>query len=193
MLCVWKEFAGSKDFVGFPWNSRLSLRDQSSPRQSGASPFLCRQGDDGISRPTCSCRELGSGPPPASEGRCPSVSPSGGARDALLALGVAGISGPDPAGFFAMKPPAGDVSAIRDEGISIAGQLLDGRDPHPAQLSSSTDDLDGDHGAWSDPSGGVTTSPAGLPQDDYVIIPESSADHGSIDRPRRYPTFPTSG
>ncbi|MGZ3413944.1 MAG: hypothetical protein ACXWNX_09575, partial [Isosphaeraceae bacterium] len=104
-----------------------------------------------------------------------------------LLSGWSQLVGPDigrpPAidGPPAMERPASDVARTPNHGLTVRdAQPTESGKLSPAQSPSASHDLDIDYVEHSTGSPDVTPGLAGLPQGNYVLVPESSTPHHTI-------------
>jgi len=83
--------------------------------------------------------------------------------------------GPDIDRPPAVERPASDVARIRNDGLRVRdAQPTESGKPSPARPPSASQDLDTNYVGASTGSPNVTPGLAGLPQANYVIVPETS-------------------
>ena len=93
-----------------------------------------------------------------------------------------------------MQHPASDVSRIPDDGLEVQdAQPTESGKLSPAQPPSASQDLDANYVGDSTGSPDVTPGLAGLPQANYVIVPETSTPHHTIASAQVLPDLPYFG
>src|SRR5271165_5704253 len=81
----------------------------------------------------------------------------------------------------AVERPASDVARISNDGLNVRNaQPTESGQPSPAHAPSASQDDDTDYVGESTGSPDVATGLAGLPQGNYVIVPETSIPHHTI-------------
>lgn len=93
-----------------------------------------------------------------------------------------------------VERPASDVARIPNNGLKVRdGQPTESGKPSPAHPPSASQDLDTNYVGDSTGSPDVTPGLAGLPQGNYVIIPETSTPHDTIASAQVLPDLPYFG
>src|SRR5271157_5170848 len=101
---------------------------------------------------------------------------------------------PDTDRPAAVQRPASDVATIPNDGLKVRdAQPTESGKLSPAHPASASQDLDTDYVGDSTGSPDVTPGLAGLPQGNYVIVPETSTPHDTIASAQVLPDLPYFG
>ncbi len=93
-----------------------------------------------------------------------------------------------------VERPASDVARIPNDGLKVRdAQPTESEKLSPAHPPSASQDLDTDYVGDSTGSPDVTPGLAGLPQVNYVLVPESSTPHNTIASAQVLPDLPYFG